>query len=99
MSNAAQTRLLTVIEALAGNEVFGLRLKEVADAAGAGGAASTILRDLQTLEAAGWAQQSREGRWMLAARPIQVLHHFYRGRQAAECRVAEVAANYTKTPV
>ncbi|GHU33577.1 hypothetical protein AGMMS50256_25760 [Betaproteobacteria bacterium] len=98
MNPSAQTRILAVIEALAGHEVIGLRLKEVAEAVGGGSAASTILRDLEALESAGWAQKSREGRWMLASRPIQVLHHFYAGLKTIESRAAEVAANYTKLP-
>jgi DNA-binding IclR family transcriptional regulator len=95
---SAQARLLAVIEALVGHEVVGMRLKEIVDALGLPVAATTILRDLETLEAAGWAQQTKEGRWTLASRPYQLLHHFYDGLKSIRDKAAEVATNYTRTP-
>ncbi|MCL2076048.1 MAG: hypothetical protein FWH15_06370 [Betaproteobacteria bacterium] len=95
---SAQLRLLSLIEVLAGNEIIGLPLKEVTDLMASGVAQSTVWRDLKTLESAGWAQQSRDGRWTLGSRPYQLLHHFYSGLKAVQERTAEVAVNYTRIP-
>ncbi|MDR0234140.1 MAG: hypothetical protein LBI31_04980 [Zoogloeaceae bacterium] len=97
----AQARLLATVEALAGNEVSGLRLKEVAEAlgeAGGGRCVSTVLRDLESLESCGWAEKLPDGKWRLAARPIQLLNHFQSCLARAKERVDEVEANYSRIP-
>lgn len=94
--NAAQVRLLQVIEALAGNEVFGQRLTDVSNTLKVG--APTVLRDLQALESAGWAQQMSDGKWRLAAKPIQVLTNFQWGLQSATDKLNEVQQRYTRLP-
>lgn len=93
-TNACQSRLLLVIEALSGHEVFGTRLVDLAKAVDS--TQSTVLRDLGTLEAAGWAQQMEDGKWRLGAKPIQVLTNFHWGLQSASQKVAEVQHNYTR---
>lgn len=92
----AQLRLLKVIEALSGHEVFGVRLKEVAQAVKASD--PTVLRDLQTLQAAGWAMQDESGLWRLHTRLIQIATHFAHGIDAARQRLDEVHQRYTRTP-
>lgn len=92
--NAAQLRLLQVIEALSGNEVFGLRLTDISKTLKAGD--STVLRDLQAMESVGWAQQMDDGKWRLAAKPIQVLTNFHWGLQSAGTKVADVQQRYTR---
>jgi DNA-binding IclR family transcriptional regulator len=89
-------RLLLVIEALSGNEVFGARLKDLSAAVGAG--EHSVLRDLQTLEACGWAEQMADKKWRLSAKPIQILNRFQSGLTEAENRVSEARQNYTRTP-
>jgi DNA-binding IclR family transcriptional regulator len=96
---SAQTRLLAVVEVLAGHETFGQRLKDIAEAMPEQVVTSTVLRDLEALQAAGWAQKTPDDRWMLAAKPIQILHHFYHGLKAVDSRREEIAANYTRIPV
>jgi DNA-binding IclR family transcriptional regulator len=96
-TNASQLRLLTVIEALSGNEVFGARLRDLARAVGV--IDSTALRDLETLAAAGWAQKLPDNRWRLAAKPIQLLINFQSGLARAEEQVGEVRRNYTRKPL
>ena len=94
-----QVRLLTVIEILSGNEVFGMRLKEIAEAVVGSGhrtTTATVLRDLQSLQAAGWAQQLDDNKWRLAAKPIQVLTNFQWGLQNASGKLAEVQQRYTR---
>ncbi|MDR1424282.1 MAG: helix-turn-helix domain-containing protein [Azoarcus sp.] len=95
---SAQARLLAVIEALAGHEVDGLTLTDVAAALG-GITPSTVLRDMAELEAAGWARRvPGTKRWALAARPIQLLINFQSGLARAKQRIAEVESNYTRLP-
>lgn len=94
--NASQLRLLRVIEALSGNEVFGLRLMDVASALKL--SSPTVLRDLWALEASGWAQQMEDTRWRLAAKPIQVLNNFQWGLQSAGIKLADVQQRYTRIP-
>jgi DNA-binding IclR family transcriptional regulator len=96
---SAQTRLLQLIETLAGNEIQGMRLKDVSAAlAGDAPNPSTTLRDLRTLEAAGWAQQMPDNRWRLGAKSIQVLHYFNAGLMRAVEAADEIRTNYTRTP-
>lgn len=92
----AQLRLLKVIEVLAGNEVFGIRLKEVT--AAVKGTDPTVLRDLQTLQAAGWAMQDESGLWRLHTKLVQIATHFAHGIDAARQRLDEVHQRYTRTP-
>lgn len=92
-ANAAQLRLLLVIETLSGNEVFGMRLTDIALAINC--AAPKVLRDLKALEAGGWAQQMDDSKWRLAAKPIQVLTNFQWGLQSAGIKLSDVQKNYT----
>ena len=92
----AQTRLLKVIEALSGHEVFGVRLKEVALAVKASD--PTVLRDLQTLEASGWAKQDEDGKWRLGQKPVQIATNFTWGLTKAKQAVLETEQRYTRIP-
>ena len=92
----AQLRLLKVIETLSGHEVFGIRLKEVAAAVKTGD--PTVLRDLQTLQAGGWAMQDENGLWRLHTKLIQIATHFAHGIDTARQRMDEVQQRYTRTP-
>ena len=93
----AQLRLLKVIEALSGHEVFGIRLKEVAVAVKASD--PTVLRDLQTLAAGGWAKQDDSGKWRLGHKPVQICTNFTWGLNQAKQAVSETEQRYTRTPV
>lgn len=94
--NGSQLRLLQVIEALSGNEVFGVRLTDVAQAVAS--SAPNVLRDLQTLARAGWTEQLGDGKWRLAAKPIQIAVSFQWGLAEAQAKVAEVEQRYTRRP-
>ena len=93
---SAQMRLIDVIEALSGNEVFGIRLKEVAAAVKSGD--STVLRDLQTLEEKGWARQDDAGKWRLGTKPVQISNAFFAGLDQAKKQISETEHNYTRAP-
>ncbi len=62
---------VSIIDILVGNEVTGLRNKEISEATGL--SAATIFHHLQTLEELGIAEQipKLEGRWRLGPRFIQ----------------------------
>lgn len=92
----AQLRLLKVIEALSGNEVFGIRLKEVAAAVKAND--PTVLRDLNTLASAGWAKQDEVGLWRLGPKTIQITANFHSGVINAQQRLDEISQRYTRKP-
>lgn len=92
----AQLRLLEVIEALAGNEVFGLRLKDVATAVKT--PLPTVLRDLQTLAEKGWAVQDDAGKWRLGPKPVQISNAFTWGIASARRKVDETEQRYTREP-
>lgn len=69
---ASLTRAKAVIEALSGNNFAGLRNQQIAEAVRQ--SPSTTLRDLQALEAIGWAERvpAHEGCWRLSPRLIQL---------------------------
>jgi len=70
-TNAAQQRLLQLIDLLAGHELAGLLPGEIAKALAVG--ASTVTRDLDNLRSAGWAELTPKGdRWRLAPHVIQL---------------------------
>lgn len=98
--NAAQIRLTRVIETLAGNEYSGIRLKDITAAVGEKHP-PTVLHDLEALESVGWAKriETDHDRWILAARPVQVLHNFYEGIRTAHARADALTTNYTRLPV
>lgn len=95
-TGAAQLRLLKVIEALSGNEASGIRLKEVAAAVQASD--PTVLRDLNTLAAGGWAKQDEDGRWRLDAKPVQIATNFAWGMGVANQKLTEIQQRYTRKP-
>lgn len=65
-TNKAQQRILHIIEVLAGNELEGLPLKEVAKEADQ--SIHSAYRDLKNLEDAGWAEQRENTHWRLTPR-------------------------------
>jgi DNA-binding IclR family transcriptional regulator len=94
--NAAQLRLLDVIRALAGHEVFGRRLTDLA--ADVGTAEPMLLRDLQALASKGWAVQDASKLWRLGPEPVQIAVQFSVGLRAAQAKVSEVEQRYTRLP-
>ncbi len=92
----AQLRLLKVIEALSGNEVFGIRLKEVAESVQAND--PTVLHDLNTLASCGWAKKDESGKWRLGSKPVQISNAFVAGLDQAKRQISETEHNYTRLP-
>ena len=70
-TNAAQQRLLQLIDLLAGHELQGLTPGEIAKALAVNG--STVTRDLDNLRTAGWAELTPKGdRWRLTPHVLQI---------------------------
>lgn len=95
---AILTRAKAVIEALAGNNFDGLRNQQVADAVQQ--SAPTTLRDLQALEAIGWAERipGKDERWRLSPRLVQIAiaHHAETARITQ--RVDDFTNRYSRSP-
>lgn len=99
----AQQRLLFVQSALAGHEVNGLSMTEIA-AAWAQRAGKTtanqknnIFRDLQNLKLAGYAEQLPDSdRWRLGARVMQNALDHLRGMERATARLEETRQRYSR---
>ncbi|HND13653.1 MAG TPA: hypothetical protein PLN78_01620 [Pseudomonadales bacterium] len=94
--NAAQLRILAVIGALSGHEVPGRRLVDLA--ADLKASEPVVLRDLETLAAAGWATRDAEKRWRLGPAVVQIAVQFYLGLQRARSSIDEIQQRYTRTP-
>ncbi|MGQ0711631.1 MAG: IclR family transcriptional regulator [Rhodoferax sp.] len=70
-TNAAQQRLLQLVNLLAGHELAGLAPGQIANAMDC--SASVVTRDLDNLRTAGWAELTPKGdRWRLAPHVIQM---------------------------
>lgn len=91
-------RTLTLIEALAGNVIEGMRLSPLAMKVGE--SASVTLRDLQALESLGYAERipGRSDCWRLTSRicRIATAHRDEMSRQRA--RLDDIDRNYTLPP-
>jgi len=94
--NAAQLRLMDVLRALAGNEVFGRRLVDIA--ADVGKPEPMVLRDLECLESKGWATRDAAKLWRLGQEPVQIAVQFFYGLRQAQARGAEGGQGYTRQP-
>jgi len=94
--NAAQLRLLDVIRALAGHEVFGRRLCDIA--ADVGALESLVHRDLHALAHKGWAVQDAARIWRLGPEPVQIAVQFSYGLRQAQAKVSEIDQRYTRLP-
>lgn len=92
------TRVFAVIEALSGNSRHGLRLAQIAEAVRQ--SAPTTLRDLQSLEAIGYAGRipGKDERWHLKPRLVQIAiaHHAEVGRE--ESQLDDFKNRYSRSP-
>lgn len=80
-TNAAQQRVLQLIDLLAGHELQGLTPTEIGRALGS--AAPQVTRDLDNLRTAGWAELHPNGKtWRLAPHAIQISLRYAAGLQA-----------------
>ncbi len=94
--NHAQLRLMDVIRALAGHEVFGLRLADIAKSVGS--PEPMVLRDLQAMAHKGWSTQDPAKRWLLGPEPVQIAVQFSYGLRQAQSKLSEMEQRYTRLP-
>lgn len=94
--NLARARAL--IEALAGNSFAGLRNQQVAEAVQQ--SPSTTLRDLQALEAIGWAERLPGDKdcWRLSPRLVQVAIAHQHELARLTQRVDDFENRYSRSP-
>lgn len=92
-------RAKAVIEALAGHNFDGLRNQQVAEAVRQ--SPPTTLRDLQSLEAIGWAERipGKDERWRLSPRLIQLAIAHESEVMREEQRLGDFRIRYTRTPL
>ena len=97
----AQQRILFVMMALAGHEVDGVSLTEIAVALSnrtgktAGSQKNNVFRDLQNIKLAGLAEQLPDSeRWRLAPRLVQVAQAHQRHLDRVSARIDEVRQRY-----
>lgn len=69
-TNAAQQRVLRLVNLLAGHELAGLAPSEMARALSC--SASDVTRDTDNLRTAGWAEQTPGGNWRLSPHVVQM---------------------------
>jgi DNA-binding IclR family transcriptional regulator len=95
---AALTRTKAVIEALAGHNFDGLRNQQLAESVCQ--SPSTTLRDLQALEAIGWAERipGKDERWRLSPRLIQLAIAHQAEVARITQRVDDFTRRYSRTP-
>lgn len=92
-------RAKAVIEALAGHNFDGLRNQQVAEAVQQ--SAPTTLRDLQALEAIGWAERipGKDERWRLSPRLIQLAVAHRAETERVAQRVDDFTNRYSRSPI
>ena len=92
-TNAAQQRLLQLIDLMAGHELAGLLPGEIAKALAVG--ASTVTRDLDNLRSAGWAELTPKGdRWRLTPHVIQISARYATALGAGAVQWHDTQQNY-----
>lgn len=101
---ASQQRVLAVMAALAGHEVDGVSLTEIATAIaarnGSGSlttARNNVFRDLHNLQAAGLAEQLPDSeRWRLGPRLVQIALSYQRHIDRVAARLDETRQRYSR---
>ena len=96
-TNAAQQRILQLIDLLAGHELQGLTPTEIGRALGS--AAPLVTRDLDNLRTAGWAELHPGGKtWRLAPHAIQTSLRYAAGLQAGSQNLRDTQRRYGTPP-
>lgn len=96
--SGSQQRILRALTALAGHEVDGLTVSQLATALRT--SPSNALRDLANLRVSGLAEEvpGLEGRWRLGPKLIQIALAHLRHVDQAQKRLDEVQQRYSRTP-
>ena len=95
-TNAAQQRLLQLLDLLAGHELQGLAPAEIAKALNV--SASAVTRDLDNLRSAGWAEQTPQGgRWRLSPHVVQISLRHAAAIQAGQQQLHDVMQRFSRS--
>lgn len=96
--NAPLRRGLKLALILAGHEMFGLRVSEIAKAANAPD--HMVLRDMQALEEEGFVERTPRDteRWRLGPKLIQIAQAHVAGLAKIDREMKEVAQRCARTP-
>lgn len=92
----SQQRILSVMLALAGNEIEGIEPSSLAK--GLNVSASAITRDLANLHIAGLAERLENGNWKLSPKLVQISVAFADNLARHRHRLDEVQNRYTRQP-
>lgn len=95
---AAQRRVLQLLLVLAGHEIEGLRLTQVAQALRV--PTPMALRDLRVMAEEGWAERipGHEERWRLGPKPVQIALSHQRGMSELRRKLDEISQRYSRDP-
>jgi DNA-binding IclR family transcriptional regulator len=91
-TNAAQQRLLQLVNLLAGNELAGLAPSQIARDLDCN--ASVVTRDLDNLKTAGWAEQTPKELWKLTPHVIQLSVRFGAALAEAGQELRDISSRY-----
>lgn len=91
-TNAAQQRLLQLVNLLAGHELGGLAPSQIARSMDC--AASVVTRDLDNLKSAGWAEQTKTETWRLSPHVVQLSLRHAAAMRLARTEFDDVAQRY-----
>lgn len=94
--NAAQQRILQMLQRLAGHEIEGISPSELAIALRT--SASNVTRDLANLKEAGLAQKLETERWRLTPRIVQISLAAGRAFSDAHDRLDQMKQRYSCDP-
>lgn len=95
-TNAAQQRLLMLIDLLAGHELQGLAPTAIARAMDCSG--PVITRDLDNLRTAGWAERTPDGNnWRLSPHAVQISLRHAAAIRAGEQELKDVVQRFSRT--
>lgn len=92
--NAAQQRVLQMLQRLAGHEIEGLAPGEIAKALRT--SASNTTRDLANLRESGLAEELPSGRWRLSPRTAQIAIAVMKALGDAQDRLDETRQRFTR---
>jgi DNA-binding IclR family transcriptional regulator len=94
--NAAQQRVLDMLQRLAGHESDGIAPVDLARALATNN--SNVTRDLANLQAAGLAEPMESGRWHLTPRIVQISVAAAACFARAQDRLDEARSRYSRNP-
>ena len=95
-TNAAQQRMLQLLDLLAGHELLGVAPTAIAKAIGC--TASIVTRDMANLQTAGWAERTPDGcNWRLSPHVVQMSLRHAAAMRAGRQNLHDVEQRYSRS--